>query len=77
MQADATELYLRTYRVLKMSFQGHEAISPSKTINKTTCDRETRNVSNMPHSLRELTTFYLGKTGTNSFDRYNIRAWTP
>jgi hypothetical protein len=30
MQADAAELYLRSNCPLKMSFQGHETMSPAK-----------------------------------------------
>lgn len=49
MQANPAELYLGSNCLLKMSFQGHEEKSSSKTIVKPTADRQIGTVANMPH----------------------------
>lgn len=58
MQAETTELNIRSNCSLKMSFQGHENKPSNKSTNKPTADQQTDTVANMQQLPSGLTTFY-------------------
>jgi glutamate carboxypeptidase len=60
-----------------MSFQGHEKKSSCTAIDKLTPFSQLHTVANAPQPAPSLTTFFLFKTGSNSFDCYNIGFMDP